>query len=114
MHVDAVTSIMLKTPSECRGDCRSLSKLYHQNQKLMLKPILGSISTGGRRISHDPFTLCQDLQVLETRRRSEAFQTRRKSEQFQMSSTGRRKSSVFGPLLEQRDNERKSFSMEQM
>jgi len=74
----------------------------------------GSISTGGRRISHDPFTLCQDLQVLETRRRSEAFQTRRKSEQFQMSSTGRRKSSVFGPLLEQRDNERKSFSMEQM
>ena len=78
------------------------------------KSILGSISTGGRRISHDPFTLCQDLQVLETRRRSEAFQTRRKSEQFQMSSTGRRKSSVFGPLLEQRDNERKSFSMEQM
>ena len=75
---------------------------------------LGSVSTGGRRISHDPFTLCQDLQVLETRRRSEAFQQRRKSEQFQMSSTGRRKSSVFGPLLEQRDNERKSFSMEQM
>jgi len=58
------------------------------------------ISQGGRRISHDPFTLCQDLQVLETRRRSEAFMERRKSEQLQ----NRRRSSIAQPppLMEAR------------
>ena len=62
-----------------------------------------SISTGGRRISNDPFTLCQDLQVLETRRKSDAFLQRRQSEQYGLPNS-RRKSSAFlpssNPLLE--------------
>ena len=55
-----------------------------------------SISTGGRRISNDPFTLCQDLQVLETRRKSDAFLQRRQSEQYGLPNS-RRKSSAFLP-----------------
>ena len=80
------------------------------------------ISQGGRRISHDPFTLCQDLQVLETRRRSEAFTERRKSDQFGAAAAAanqagnRRRSSVMAPLappLKAKEKKKvKSFSME--
>jgi len=40
------------------------------------------IHAGGRRLSHDPFLLCQDLQTIEMRRKSLIFEERRKSEQM--------------------------------
>jgi len=39
------------------------------------------IHVGGRRLSHDPFLLCQDLQTMELQRKSVQFERRRKSEQ---------------------------------
>lgn len=106
----SICSTSLKTHRDSYKNLRDSPKLSRSSIDRGV-----SISTGGRRISHDPFTLCQDLQVMETRRKSEIFQQRRKSEQFQLGT--RRKSSIttFGPLLE-RDSKvsKKSFSMEQM
>lgn len=50
------------------------------------------IHGGGRRLSHDPFMLCQDLQKIELARKSEKFQHRRKSEQSLPIYQSRRKS----------------------